>query len=599
MTISIEAFTSQDESLRGGDPSLLKFAVESLALQGTTVRLPSPGVTAFVGGNNVGKSTILRQLTAWIGTNSSAPIPGPALLESVETARSGNNADLAAWLYTHRPTGMQGPHVGVLDQERGLMTTSTATHHWSGRGSESRVGQLGATLVYYAGTQQRLEMSQPAARRSDFTEPPTNSLQRLEDEPGLLSELSRIAEDAFQQSLVMDPLSAQLILRVGTPAVDAPPIDAITPAYRDALGQLRPLHEQGDGMRSMIGLLLPVIASTYPVVVVDEPEAFLHPPQARILGRELALLAESRGIQIILATHDKNILTGLLDAPSASVSVVRLTRQGDRTAAAQLAADQLRSVWGNPSLRYSNILDGLFHRAVVLAENERDCRFFAAAVDAANRRGPLDIAPHDVLFVPTAGKTNIKALAETMKACGVPTVACADLDLLNEEGTLVGVVESLNGDWSGLKNDYRIATAQFRTPRRTRQNRDVLSAIAAVLDEDPQGVYDGGTKSRVNEALGVDSPWQALKNYGMSAFQNERSRADSLIASLDHVGVVLVREGELEGLAPDVGVRKGPGWVPAAIDARAHEQDLACKHIRRLVKSALVQETSLLDSETE
>lgn len=573
----------------------MKFAVDSISLQGTTVRLPSPGVTAFVGGNNVGKSTILRQLNAWVGTDPSAPIPGPTLLDNVDTTRAGRDADLAAWLFTHRPTGMQGPDVGVLDQERGLLTTASAIHQWSRTGDGSRLGHLGATLVHYAGTQQRLEMSQPAARRADFTDPPTNSLQRLEDEPALLLELSRIAEDAFQQRLVMDPLSAQLILRVGTPAVEAPPIDAITPAYRDALGSLRPLHEQGDGMRSMIGLLLPVIASTYPVVVVDEPEAFLHPPQARILGRELALLAESRGIQIILATHDKNILTGLLDATSASVSVVRLTRQGDRTAASQLPAEQLRSVWANPSLRYSNILDGLFHRAVVLAENERDCRFFAASVDAANRRESLSIAPHDVLFVPTAGKTNIKPLAETMKACGVPTVACADLDLINDEGTLVGVVESLNGDWSELATDYRIATAQFRTPRRKRQNRDALGAVATILDEDPEGIYHGETKSRVTEALGVESPWQPLKDHGMSAFRSERARADSLVASLDHVGVVLVKEGELEGLAPDIGVRKGPGWVPAAIDAGAHEQDRARDHIHRLIEAALVQETALLN----
>src|SRR5690606_15036959 len=113
--------------------------------------------------------------------------------------------------------------------------------------------------------QQRLDMSQPAGRRGDFTEPASNPLHRLEDDPALLAELSRIAQDAFQQPLLLDQLSGNLMLRVGVPSVQAPPVDAVTPEYRRAVAELRPLHEQGDGMRSMLGLLLPVIASTYPV----------------------------------------------------------------------------------------------------------------------------------------------------------------------------------------------------------------------------------------------------------------------------------------------------------------------------------------------
>lgn len=596
VAISIDAFTNHDESLRGGIPDRVRLAVDSIAIQGTAVHLPSPGVTAFVGGNNVGKSTLLRQLATWIGSEPKMPIPGPLLLDEVRLAKSGDNADLAAWLYAHRPTGVQGAHVGVLDPHSGLLPTTSALHYWTGQGYESRLAQLGATLVYYAGTQQRLEMSQPADRRSDFTESPRNALQRLEDDPSLLDELTRVAKDAFSQRLVMDPLSGQLILRVGTPEVDAPAIDAITPAYREALGRLQPLHEQGDGMRSMMGLLLPIVSSTYPVVVVDEPEAFLHPPQARILGKELALLAESRGIQIILATHDKNILTGLLDAPSAPVSVVRLTRQGDRTAASQIPAEQLRSVWADPSLRYSNILDGLFHRAVVLAENERDCRFFAAAVDAAHRRGALPIAPYDVLFVPTAGKTNIRPLAATMNACGVPTVASADLDLLNDERTLQALVEALGSDWSEFATDYRVATGQFTQPKGKRQNRDVLGAISTILDESPEGIYDGSTRARVQEALAVDNPWQDLKKHGMSAFRAERARADSLVQALDGVGVVLAKEGELEGFAPGLGVRKGPGWVPAAITAGAHDAGPAREHVVRLLNAAIVGESAMLDT---
>jgi len=599
VAISYETLTGGDPALQDGDIRSFSVSLSRIDLQGAvSVDLPARGVTAFVGGNNVGKSTILRQMATWMGTEPDGPLPGPRVINLIELTRSGTPADLLTWLYTHRATASQ-PHAsgflnpGGVVNAGGFMPARDAVAYWSSDRHVNRLSALGNALTYYADTQQRLAMSQPAARRQDFTEPPSNPLQALEDDPALLDELSRIAQDAFGQPLVLDPLSGQLILRVGDPGMSAPPVNAITPEYRLALSELMPLHEQGDGMRSMIGLLLPIVASTYPIVVVDEPEAFLHPPQARILGKEMATLAQSRGIQIVLATHDRNILTGLMDA-DAPVSVVRLTRQGSRVAASQLAAQDLRSVWVDPSLRYSNILDGLFHRAVVLAENERDCRFFSAALEVAHRAGPLQISPHDILFIPTAGKTNMRPLASIMRACGVPTVASADLDLLNDETTVRSLLEALGGSWSAVSADFATATAQFRAPRVQRQHRDVLGAVTSVLGPEPEAMYNGNVRRRVQQALAVDKPWQAVKDFGMSAFRSERQRADALLAKLDEQGIVLAKEGELEGFARELEVSKGPGWVPAALQSGAHELAAARDHVTRLVDAALRQETSLL-----
>jgi predicted ATPase len=48
------------------------------------------------------------------------------------------------------------------------------------------------------------------------------------------------------------------------------------------------LDTQGDGMRSFTSILLDTFTSEYTVTLIDEPEAFLHPPQARLLGKILA-----------------------------------------------------------------------------------------------------------------------------------------------------------------------------------------------------------------------------------------------------------------------------------------------------------------------
>ena len=52
--------------------------------------------------------------------------------------------------------------------------------------------------------------------------------------------------------------------------------------------QFQTLDEQGDGFRSYVGVVLSVLLSEGRTILLDEPEAFLHPMQARRLGAWLA-----------------------------------------------------------------------------------------------------------------------------------------------------------------------------------------------------------------------------------------------------------------------------------------------------------------------
>ena len=44
------------------------------------------------------------------------------------------------------------------------------------------------------------------------------------------------------------------------------------------------LDEQGDGFRSFVGVVLSILMCKDRLILLDEPEAFLHPAQAKILG---------------------------------------------------------------------------------------------------------------------------------------------------------------------------------------------------------------------------------------------------------------------------------------------------------------------------
>ncbi len=571
--------------LQDGKAENFGFFISDLVLQGgQEVPLERVGVTAIVGGNNVGKSTLLREI--FNGLVNPGGHGFSRVIQSANPTWEGDTADFLAWLASMAPYAARGVHDTGFQITGQIIQTNVALayHQTAGRGGG--VGQLLTLLAHFATARERFQYVQPASRRGDLNDPPTHPLHWIEQDAKLKADFLLAAKDIFDCDLTLDPASGNLFFRVGTPASPPPQIDKLAEGeYLNELLELPKLDTQGDGMQSALSLLLPVITSTFPLVLVDEPEAFLHPPQARKLGATLAKLAHSRKVQLIVATHDRHFLTGLLDAVDASVSVVRLSRDNGSSAAKHLDSTKLRHAWGTASIRHSNLLDGLFHKLVVIAENERDCQFFAAALEALETLEALPLRPHDVLFVPSAGKGNIPALAEVLVASGVPVVASPDLDVLNSEGSIEKLYTVLGGEWSTIRSTYLTATAEFRVARAPRTHRQVLGMITGVLGADPEATYTSQSKKDVAVALGVESEWRRLKEYGTSAFRAQPVKANELLEDLAAHGIVPVHVGELEGFAPLVESRKGDGWLEAAIAAGAHEGAKVQEHLRRILAS--------------
>lgn len=577
-----------------GDADKFGLSIDRLVLSGgDVITLPPRGVTAIVGANNSGKSTVLRQSHWHVTQPQNLQGERVQLVQEVSLLRSGGASDLLAWLDRHAtlrdlPPAQGGP---VFARPSASVQVNQALQYWQQQ--PNALGPLAGFCFSYADAQSRLGQVGTVGQRGDVAEPPQHPLHQLQDDYALRERLDAISQRIFRQSLTLDHFSGKMQLRVGTPLAAPPGPTEGQRAYRAALAELPPLQLQGDGMKSLLGLLLPLIAATFPVVIVDEPEAFLHPPQAQALGQALGELARDAGVQVLLATHDRNLLTGLL-ASEAPLSVVRLHRDGNRTGASQLMPENLTEIWADPVLRYSNVLDGLFHQLVVLGEAERDCRFFQAALDAGSGDDDgtqtASTPPTDVLFVPSNGKDGMQRLALALRAVAVPVVASPDLDLLNDAEAVRRLVQALGGDWGAYEQDYRIATEPFRQPREHVRVADVEAALSRFFAEiravDDEAPYTADTKRAVlAELRAKDSPWRALKEYGVVAFKGEAGPAASrLLASLDSLGIVLVRVGELEGFAPTLGVAKGKAWLPAALQAGAHKLPEAREHVGRLVQ---------------
>ncbi|MDC6130734.1 ATP-dependent nuclease [Burkholderia gladioli] len=69
------------------------------------------------------------------------------------------------------------------------------------------------------------------------------------------------------------------------------------------------------------------------LVLFEEPEAFLHPPQQEVLARNLALVAEAENWQVLVATHSANFVSkNAQDIPA----ITRLCRKGGITCTYQI-----------------------------------------------------------------------------------------------------------------------------------------------------------------------------------------------------------------------------------------------------------------------
>lgn len=577
-----------EPSLRGGNADLFSLRIGSVSIQGgASVPVSTNGVTVVVGGNNAGKSTLLRQMHASLVDGwASTVLPQPHLLTSQDVLLGGTQADAHAWFAADayaNDTGYVRGGVNVTPQEISLAYTYTPRAH---------LGPFGSALALIPNARTRFEAIRAVPRRHDISVPPSLDLHYYEEEPELMRSLNAYTKEIFGIGVTLDWLSGNVILRYGETTV-IPDFADLKP-YREDMAKLPPVESQGDGVGSTLGLLVPLIAGRNQISFVDEPEAFLHPPQAFKLGRIVAEITAERQSQLIVATHDRNFVAGVLSLQSADRTVIRLDRSGDTSTAHRVDPVKLAKAWTSPLLRTSNILDGLFHRAVVIAENERDCLFYAAALDEVAPL-PDGLLPNDLLFVSAHGKGGATEIASILAAARVPVLAALDIDALKEKSILRALVEAMGATWtSDIDKDFDKATNEFKQPRKPVKNRDVQLTVDGVLGAEPDATYTGATRQAVTRTLAVDDPWAEVKRYGMNGFHADRQAADRLVAALAAQGVVLVPVGELEGFAPSLGVRKGPDWLPAALAADAHKGADASAFAAQLSAAVITREKALV-----
>jgi energy-coupling factor transporter ATP-binding protein EcfA2 len=552
-----------------------KLSFETITFSdGTTLQIAEDDIVVFVGPNNAGKSAALRELEAWVARSTPGVVVKHASLRKV-----GTSSDLRVYLEANAQRS--GDSNNFTYGGIGYNIHHTHVNYFDQGSDRHPVAPFFAKRV---STEVRIQDSNAAPAIALFQAPPTHPIHVLLMNPDLAQEISKKFRHAFGKDLT--PFRAggsNFPLYVGEKPIVPADKDELCREFVEALQSSNVmLEKQGDGMRSFAAVALHVLAArTHSIQFLDEPEAFLHPPQARLLGRYIADNRPEKA-QLFISTHSTDVLDGLVEGGSDKVRIVRLRRDGDVNRVKELDNVNTAAVAKDTLARFSRVFDGIFFEHVVICEADADCMFYQSILNLPSISG--DRRP-DVLFVHTAGKHRMAKLAKTLRSLDVPVSVVADIDILNDENTFKDLLQVLGCDWAKANTHWRTVSESVLKQRPPLNAEQVAGLIREQL-QDIKGTKEfPEEKERViKEVFKTMSPWSAMKRSGRSALPagDPITHFDNLTQLCSEHGLWIVPVGEIEGFCRSVGSH-GPKFVEKVLEERDLENDTELESARKFV----------------
>lgn len=535
---------------------------------GSVMDLKSSDIVIFTGANNAGKSQVLRDIDNKMSRDNHKTI----VLRSLQYVHTGDIRELEE-TFKKKEGGYQMP--GYEFRE-----FSEIERRWES--NDCRFSNMFKNLL---NTENRLQISNNTQSFNALHQEPSTPIQMLYKDDTLEKKLSDLFNEAFNEHLIVNRGGGNTIpLHVGTPPNINPGEDRVSNSYLKRLEVLPELQSQGDGMRSFAGILLDVFTTQKTVTMIDEPEAFLHPPQARFLGRML-VKNKPNDRQLFISTHSEDFLKGLLDAESNNVKIVRINREGSVNHIQILDNDGVRKLWKDSILRYSNILSGLFHSKVVICESDTDCRFYQAILDSLYE-GRNVVSP-DVLFTHCGGKERLKVVIKALKALNVKCVVVPDIDVLDNEITFKTICEEMDVSYEGIKGKWKSVNEYVKLQRAQLDTDEARKDIKAILDGITTPQLSKDDIDAIKKKLKASSAWGKVKEVGKSFFNGGAySDLNDIMAECKKSGIFIVPVGELESFYKPAANKHGTAWIDTVMSLDL-VNDTELEEAKRFVKEMI------------
>lgn len=411
---------------------------------------------------------------------------------------------------------------------------------------------VGFRLVAHLKTDSRLSLVKRQLNKNQGAFGPQSVLHAAYDAADeVLAWIDRRVHGAFGHHLLVDDT---IFAEVGFRLSSAPEAPLERDERRAFMAPLPRVEEQGDGIRAFCGVLAAAKTTERLEVLIDEPEAFLHPPQAFLIGRAIAEMTQE-GHQLFVATHSAEVLRGILSRTT-DLEVIRLSQAGGHFSSALLEAAKLKRIADDPVLSSARVLDGLFYQGVIVTESDGDIALYRRVLETIDPSASIH-------FVNSYSKQTSARIAEPYHAMGVPCAIVVDFDMLRVGEEARHTVRAAGGDWAPLAAEYQAFAASIDAEddpeSRLAEVSDLLvkltNELAAETGKEAARKALDRLRSRLKKVRESASAWAKLKRSGTEMLgEAGRAAFEKLDRDFRELGLFLVPVGEREGwLEPDVG----------------------------------------------
>lgn len=489
-----------------------------------------PGsVTIFVGPNNSGKSLILAEIFDYCSNGHPKPY---SLLEKAEfTFRTEEEitkelnslkiGELGAGAFRY---GKTNPSTGSFVQYE---ANPLHVFQWQTDSFPSFARHYLSLYVARLNAKGRFSLTD-AVSGGDLLGPPNNYLTSLFQNDSVRNEVRRIVKEAFGLSFVIDPTKpGDFRIRLSRrDPVDSTEEQALDARARKFHSDAIDIEQFSDGVKAFTGLILAALIGDAKCLLIDDPEAFLHPSLSHKLGKELSTIMRQREGNLFVSTHSANFLMGCIQSGT-NVNIVRLTYANDNATGKLLKAEDIEILMREPLLRSAGVLEALFVSYVVVTEGDTDRAFYQEINErllAINRKEGIS----DGLFINAQNKQTVWNIVSPLRKLGIPTAAIVDIDVIKDGGK----------EWTKVLEGSFVPKAMHSAMHSHRQ-----SINAEFKNSKKDMKAEGGM-----EILG----------------ESEKAACSELFSTLADYGTFIVPNGEVESWLKGLGVvRRKSEWLIA------------------------------------
>lgn len=304
------------------------------------------------------------------------------------------------------------------------------------------------------------------------------------------------------------------------------------------------LDQHGDGIKRAIAISAVATASTEnsnTLVIIEEPENFLHPPAWEEL---LEKLTPTDGSKLLVTTHSPLVIRPL--EADAAFNLLK-HRSGNSTTHGLKFTQNRATLFRLQQFKIINA--ALFAEVVVLVEGDTEAAFLPRV---GAELFPV-VESRRVAFLPLGGKTNLPDFRTLFQTFDKQVVAILDRDaLLNCKLGVHGLDRERDAGMEAVKKEVALRNANPKTHVKIDSElwEKVKSHQFTATDLENVEVYP-------------KNQWSCSGVLKDSTFQHED--LTTLITRLREQDIFLLERGEIESYFPDgVERKKLPGGIDAA-----------------------------------